>query len=266
MWRFRGGRSISQVKGTSEAKVGQWWESIKGLNWPFCQNSPSHTDFISGHPCPWDRWWRGCEIIIMQMKYVEHLELSFSWLGPPDGHRAALPCIFCIQRQLLLKAFPPKCIVHHKAAAVLGAGLTVVNKAKKKKKSLGLWRLHSAILICNLDYKLIYNLQKRGILELTIPLVWEQLSMQSGRQVLYSQIRSKSAPPLSLSFLICQMKWLGETFKTLLALKFVDSTNQKSRRTLGTAGVCVWANLALYCFCSLFWQGAPGAFPDSSPL
>lgn len=139
-------------------------------------------------------------------------------------------------------------------------------QSKKKKKSLGLWRLHSAILICNLDYKLIYNLQKRGILELTIPLVWEQLSMQSGRQVLYSQIRSKSAPPLSLSFLICQMKWLGETFKTLLALKFVDSTNQKSRRTLGTAGVCVWANLALYCFCSLFWQGAPGAFPDSSPL
>ena len=68
----------------------------------------------------------------------------------------------------------------------------------------------------------------------------------------YSQIWSESASTLSLSFLICQMRGLSETFKTFPTLNFLDSPNQRSRLTLGTAGVCVWANLDIYCFCSLF--------------
>lgn len=106
---------------------------------------------------------------------------------------------------------------------------------------------HSAILACNFNHKLIYNLQLKGILEFEDPSGLSATdkvgNLAPDRQVTYSQIWSQSAPPLSLGFLICQMSGLGQTFKTFLALKFLDSTNQRSRRTLGTAGVCVWANL-----------------------
>lgn len=109
--------------------------------------------------------------------------------------------------------------------------------------------------------KLICNLHTKSILMFEGLSVWTTVVRIKGENPSHQRTGDLSlnpghlSPSLSLSFLICQAHGLSETCKTLPALKFLASTNQKSRRTSGTTGVCVWANLDIYCFCSCFHQG-----------